>query len=69
MASQHIDEAVSRIFGIREDAAFWDGWRAHDDRWAADYLARQVARGVDMATGPTYRLDLLLALRAEARGR
>lgn len=35
------------IHGTSNDAAFWDGWRMHDDAWAKRYLRAAVRRGAD----------------------
>lgn len=58
-------EVASEIWGVHNDATYYDGWRARGDVWAARYLLRQLRRGVDLrhADGPS-REELVGRLEA-----
>jgi len=42
-----IDAIAKTFWGTTNDAKFHDGWAAHGDDWARDYLRGCARRGVD----------------------
>jgi hypothetical protein len=60
-------EAADRLWGISNDARYWDGWRVNGDLWAMRYCASQLRRGVDLMPGPTPR-SRLIDLLSEVAG-
>ena len=35
------------VWGTKEDAYLWDGWRTRGDEWAWRYLCAAIERGAD----------------------
>ena len=54
------------VWGAKNDERLWDGWRAHGDEWAAEYLRKELRRGVDIK-GDASREELLSMLDEVSR--